>query len=252
MMNYVYLAFIAIIGLIFGSFLSVIVFRPNGRGVLWGRSECRKCLVRLKWYDLFPIFSFLALKGRCRYCGNKISFLYLIMEFVVLSAFVPYCWLNGPCLRIENIYWLGMIFIFLILSFFDCLYYILPDRIIGAGFFGAFLYKLFSGSGGFLEGILTGLALAGFFCIIFIVSRGEWMGFGDVKLAGFIGFTLGFPLAVWSIMIAIWIGAFWGMGLLVFRKASFKTPLPFGTFMSAIAILLIIFQKYAHYFNSIL
>ncbi len=250
-MNYVYLVFTALIGLVLGSFLSVIVFRPDGKGVLFGRSECRKCLTRLKWYDLFPIFSFLMLKGRCRYCGHKISFLYLIIELVTLSTFVPYCWLNGPCLGIENIYWLGIIFILLALSFFDYLYYILPDRIIGIGFLVAILRGLSPGSGGFSEGILTGLALAGFFCIIFIVSQGKWMGFGDVKLAGFIGFVLGFPLAVWSILVAIWIGAFWGIGLLVAKKANLKTPLPFGTFMSVTAILLIIFKKYVEYFSPI-
>ena len=153
---------------------------------------------------------------------------------------------------VDSIYWLGMIFIFLALLFYDFLYYILPDRIIGVGFLGALLFKLFSSDNGFLEGILTGLALAGFFCIIFVVSRGEWMGFGDVKLAGFIGFIFGFPLAIWSILIATWMGAFWGMGLLVVKKASLKTPLPFGTFMGAVAILVIIFKKYVEYFNPIL
>lgn len=251
MIGYVYLIFVALIGLAFGSFLTVIVFRPDGKGILLGRSECRKCTVSLRWYDLFPIFSFLMLKGRCRYCGDKISFLYLIIELATLSAFVPYCWLNGPCFGMEGIYWLGIIFIFLALSFFDYLYYILPDRIIGAGFIGALLYRLLS-SGGFSEGILTGLALAGFFCILFVMSRGEWIGFGDVKLAGFIGFILGFPLAIWSILVATWIGALWGIGLLVTKKANLKTPLPFGTFMSAITILLIIFKKYVEYFSPIL
>lgn len=251
-MNYIHLIFIALLGLVLGSFLSVIIFRPDGRGILFGRSECRKCLIRLKWYDLFPIFSFLMLKGRCRYCGHKISFLYLVIELATLSAFVPYCWLNGPCLDIESIYWLGMILIFLALSFFDYLHYILPDRIIGIGFLTAILYGLSFSRDGFSEGVLTGLALAGFFCIIFIVSRGEWMGFGDVKLAGLIGFVLGFPLAAWSILVATWIGALWGMGLLVTKKANLKTPLPFGTFMSAVAILLIIFKQYVEYFNPIL
>lgn len=250
-MGYVYLIFVAFIGLAFGSFLTVIIFRPNGKGILLGRSECRKCLTRLKWYDLFPIFSFLMLRGRCRHCGHKITFLYLVIELATLSAFVPYCWLNGPCLGIESVYWLGMILILTALSFFDYLYYILPDRIIGVGFVGALLYRLLSG-GGFSEGILTGLALASFFCIIFIISRGEWMGFGDVKLVGFIGFVLGFPLAIWSILIATWIGALWGIGLLVTKKANLKTPLPFGTFMSATTILLVIFKKYVEYFNPIL
>lgn len=250
-MNYIRLIFIALVGLAFGSFLTVIIFRPDGKGILWGRSECRKCRAGLKWYDLFPIFSFLILKGRCRYCGQRISFLYLIIEVITLLTFVPYCWLNGPCLGIESIYWLGMILIFLALSFFDYLYYILPDWILSVGFLGAFLYRVFYG-GGVIEGISTGLALAGFFCIIFIVSRGEWMGFGDVKLAGLIGFILGFPLAVWSILVAIWVGALWGVGLLVIKKANLKTPLPFGTFMSAAAVLSIIFKKYVEYFNPIL
>lgn len=251
-MSYTPLILVAFAGLMFGSFLSVIIFRPDGRGVLFGRSECRKCFTRLRWYDLLPILSFVVLRGKCRYCGQRISSMYLATELITLSTFVPYCWLNGPCSGVGNVYWLGMIFVLLALSAFDFLYYILPDKIIGLGFIVAVSYELFFNGQGIMVELLTGLALASFFCIIFIVSRGEWMGFGDVKLAGFIGFILGFPLAVWSILVAVWIGAFWGMGMLAANKANLKTPLPFGTFMGATAILSIIFQKYVEQLTPIL
>lgn len=248
-----YLIAILFIGLIFGSFLSVIVSRLDQKsGLFFGRSECPNCLAKLKWYDLFPVFSFLVLKGKCRYCGDNISWLYPVMELAVASSFLLYCGVNGQCFNLAGAYWLIIIFFLLTLTFFDYVHFILPDKLILTVFSFSLLYHLIFTSESIKNGLLTGLALGGFFVILFMCSRGEWMGFGDVKLAFLIGFVLGYPMALWAIIAATWSGALWGLGMMAVGRASLKTPLPFGTFMSATTILLIIFKKYVEYFSPIL
>lgn len=240
-------------GLMFGSFLSVIVSRLDQKdGLFLGRSECPSCSVKLRWYDLFPIFSFLALKGKCRYCGEKISWLYPVMELTVAGSFLSYCGINGQCLSLVGFHWLIVIFFLLALLFFDYAHFILPDKLIATVFSFTFLYYLVFNTELIGNGLWTGLSLGGLFGILFLVSRGEWMGFGDVKLAFLIGFILGYPIGALAIIVAIWSGALWGLGMIALGRADLKTPLPFGTFMSAAAILLIIFREYVEYFSSIL
>ena len=79
------------------------------------------------------------------------------------------------------------------------------------------------------------------------MSHGEWIGFGDVKLAFLVGFVLGYPLALFSIVSAVWIGAIWGMAMMARGKANLKTALPFGSFISAMAILALIFKDYVNF-----
>jgi len=228
--------------------MSVIVFRLDVKeGIVSGRSECRKCFAKLKWHDLIPVFSFIWLKGKCRYCKDKISFIYPVMEMAVAGSFVLYSLVNGPFISSELIYGLIIIFIFLILTFFDYLFYILPDKIILTGLGTAFLYTSIFHREIILNGLFTGLGLAGFFGIIFLVSHGEWIGFGDVKLAFLVGFVLGYPLALFSIVSAVWIGAIWGMAMMARGKANLKTALPFGSFISAMAILALIFKDYVNF-----
>lgn len=256
-MAFIELIFIFVLGLVFGSFMSVIVFRLDAEsrtdksdlsgarmkgGIVFGRSECRKCMAKLKWHDLIPIFSFLWLRGKCRYCKDKIDFIYPLMELAVAGSFVLYSLVNGLSISVELIYWLAIIFIFLILIFFDYLFYILPDKIILAGIGISLLYMIFFHRELILNSLFTGFGLAAFFGIIFLVSHGEWIGFGDVKLAFLTGFVLGYPLALLATIAAVWAGAIWGLALMARGKANLKTALPFGSFLSAVTILFIIFN----------
>ena len=237
-------AYIFILGLILGSFLSVIVSRlDQKRGIFLGRSECPDCLTKLKWYDLFPVFSFLFLRGKCHYCGRHISWLYPIMEFTVAGSFLSYCAISSQCFSLAGFYWLFVIFILLALLFFDYVHYILPDKLILIALVAVLIYNLVFNSHLIINGLLTGLALGGFFGIIFVVSRGEWIGFGDVKLAFLVGFILGYPAAIFAITVATWSGALWGLGMIATGKANLKTQLPFGTFICGSAIIFIIFNE---------
>jgi len=88
---------------------------------------------------------------------------------------------------------------------------------------------------------LSGFALAGAFAILYVVSAGKWMGFGDVKLVGLIGLAFGYPVSVVVLVFSVWSGALFGLTLMLFRKASLKTALPFGAFLGAFSVLAIIF-----------
>ena len=244
-MDYIVLVFVAIIGLILGSFMSVIVARlDNKSGILIGRSECPKCLVQLRWYDLVPLFSFLILGGKCRYCKEKISFIYPIMELSMAGSLLLYYWFNGPFISWEIIHGFIVIFILLALAFFDYKHYILPDKLMFTGLAVSLAYLIFIRPDVLLGSILTGFGLAGFFAIIYLVSRGEWMGFGDVKLVLLVGFILGYPAGLLSIIAAVWAGAIFGIALMVIGRANLKTALPFGSFICGVSILFFIFNNY--------
>lgn len=244
-MVFIEFLFIFVLGLVLGSFMSVIVFRLDVKeGIIKGRSECRKCLAKLKWHDLAPVFSFIWLRGRCRYCKDKISFIYPTMELAVAGSFVLFSVFRGLSFDVEMIYWLAIIFVFLILAFFDYLFYILPDKVILTGLGISFFYTIIFERGMILNGLFTGLGLALFFGTIYLVSHGEWIGFGDVKLAFLVGFVLGYPLALLSVVAAVWTGAIWGMLLMARGRANLKTALPFGSFLSAVVILFSILNDY--------
>lgn len=243
-MNLLTYILIFFIGLCVGSFINVLVMRLDRKDGLWtGRSECPSCHHKLSWLDLMPVISYLFLKGKCRYCRSKISAIYPIVEIATSSVFVVYFWVNGFFFDLGVIYELTIMFLLISLVFFDFEYLILPDKIIFSGIGLSILRLMFLG-GGFLNYIITGFVMAGFFGIIYLVSHGEWMGFGDVKLALLIGLIFGYPVAIFSMIGAVWMGAILGLMLMFLGRAGLKTALPFGSFISGVAIITIIFSDY--------
>ena len=242
---FLYYLSVFILGTCVGSFLNVVLFRLERKGgILIGRSECPECLTRLQWYDLLPLISYLFLKGNCRYCKSEISLIYPLMEFTAGLAVLGYLVINGPTLNLFSVYYLSIIFLFLLLTFFDALYLILPNKITFGAIILAFAFDVI-----FKKPELVGLMLSGFlfslaFAIIYLVSHGQWMGFGDVKLVFAIGLILGYPLGLLAITVAIWTAAIWGIVLILFKKANLKTALPFGSFLSAATIIFIVFKDF--------
>ena len=239
-----YYSTVFIVGLCIGSFLNVIVFRLDRKtGILMGRSECSSCSGQLKWYDLIPLISYVYLRGNCRYCKAEISAIYPLVELTTGLAVFSYFWVNGLMFGSSDIFSLVFISLFLLLIFFDALYFILPDKIvftaIGAALFYDVIFRRPDLYNLLLSGFLSSLA----FAIIYLASRGEWMGFGDVKLVFAIGLVLGYPLGIFAMVVAVWTAALWGIILLLLKKANRKTALPFGSFLSAATIVFIIFEN---------
>ena len=236
--------FIVIFGLIGGSFLNVLLFRLGKKdGLFLGRSECPKCLVRLKWYDLIPIFSYFQLKGKCRYCGKKISTIYPIVEAITATFFLLFFINNGIVLNIDTVFWLIILFFLVSIIFFDILYFIIPDKIVFPLILLTISYNWFYRSIEFNNMLLSGFVLGAFFAIIYMLSKGRWIGLGDAKLVFLMGLLFGYPFGFWVLVVSVWIAAIWGITLIILKKATIKTALPFGTFLSVVSILFIIFEN---------
>ena len=217
-----------ILGTIIGSFLNCLVCRfHNNEDFLVKRSYCPHCKHPLSWQDLIPIFSFLFLKAKCRYCKMPISSQYFLAELATGALFV--------LALTQHSYFLLLAFCFLIVIFiYDFKYYIIPDKVIFPAIIISFFYQLVSNLQSidiFYSAVISALAAAGFFLAIFLISRGRWIGFGDVKLALFMGLLLNFPNILIALFLGFFIGAIIGTVLIVLNKKGLKSEVPFGPFL---------------------
>jgi prepilin signal peptidase PulO-like enzyme (type II secretory pathway) len=220
---------ILILGLIVGSFLNCVIYRLEvGKSFLRGRSFCPDCKHELSWYDLIPVFSYIFLRGKCRYCGKKISIQYPIVEISTGLIFL----LIFSQFPITNFIFLAIIFSLLIITFvFDLKHFIIPDQIILSAIFVSLIYRLFESYDFLLNFLFSAIGASGFFLIIYLISRGKWIGFGDVKFGFFMGIFLGFPNILVGLYSAFMIGAIIGVGLILAKRKKMKSEIPFGPFL---------------------
>ncbi|MBI2064230.1 MAG: prepilin peptidase [Candidatus Yanofskybacteria bacterium] len=232
---------ILILGMSIGSFLNVIIFRLGKKGgILLGRSECPYCGRVLKWHDLIPVLSFLTLKGRCRYCRRKISLIYPAVEILTAVAFLAYVHFRNTY-DVEVIYGLTLISGLMVITFSDLLELIIPDKIVFPLIILAFVFNLSAAD--ISARLITALILGSIFAIMYLGSRGRWIGLGDAKLVFLIGLALGYPLGALAVLLSVWTGALVGIVLVAVKKATLKTALPLGTFLATSLIIFIIFQN---------
>lgn len=231
-------SFFFLLGLFIGSFLNVVIYRlPRGETIIWGRSRCPACGRVLAWYDLVPVVSYLALRGRCRHCGERISPRYVAVELMTGAVFAELFWHFGLSAALLKYLFLSCILI--AASFIDLEHYVIPDRLVATGFIGAGLFELYFREVGFLSSFLGSVASGGILLSVIILSRGG-MGLGDAKLAAMAGFFLGWPKAVFSLFLAVISGGIVAAFLLLLKLKGRKDAVPFGPFISlgAIAALL--------------
>lgn len=269
------LLLIFILGLVFGSFLNVLILRYNtGESVIKGSSRCFICGKKLKWRELIPVLSFIFQKGRCRNCGVKISLEYLVVEiitgfvfiFVYLkqTEFFEYVFFYGksfsaPALNLLfskvlefSFGFREIFFITFPLFFFSCLIiisvYDYHHKIIPAGYsyflFFLSLVHVFLASYIFFDlkflirNSLSGIAFFLFFFLLSYLSREKWMGYGDSKLAVSIGLFLGPAKSLMALMFSFWFGTIFGIFvILLSKKLSLKSQVPFAPFLSLGAFL---------------
>lgn len=240
--------FIFLFGLAVGSFLNSVIYRlERGESFFFARSYCPACQHILTWKDLIPVFSFIFLKGKCRYCQQKISWQYPLVELATafifsLIFFQNYITLYSSIWKVA-FYWIFSSFL-IVIFVYDLKHYIIPDRVIYPALGITFLYQIISNfqfpiSITSFQFLLTNLYLpflsalgaAIFFLIIILISHGQWLGIGDLKLAFLMGLFLSFPNILVALFSAFFLGAIIGIGLIIARKKTMKSPLPFGPFL---------------------
>lgn len=241
-----------------GSFVNVILDRYNTGLKFWkGKSFCFSCNTLLKRLHMFPVVSFLFLRGRCSNCGSRIPYESFVIESImgILSVLVVFKLglLNSDFSWMLATNYLLLISIFatiVLISFYDLRHMIIPDSFLIIFIILSFLYNLnfilhnsllfFMG-----EYILSAILLALPFLIIFLLSRGEWIGFGDIKYIAVLGFFLGLIKGSSAVIVAFWVGAIFSVLLLLTPKVlgllglskntnKFKmnSAIPFGPFLS--------------------
>ena len=235
----------ALLGLAVGSFLNLCIDRlPLGKSIISPPSHCDACQQRLKTWDLVPLFSYLWLRGRCRYCGAHIPRRLPLVELATALLFAFLCWQYGLSLQLA----IALIYacLFLVIFVIDLEHGLVLDNVVYPGMALAFVFSFFWPWAeivwhdiGVLSALLGGAIGFGLMLIPYLISRGG-MGGGDVKLAGLIGLTTGFPLVFFALFLGILGGGLVAIALLIAGVKSRKEPIPFGPFLAAAAMVTLI------------
>lgn len=229
-MNTIYLILFFIIGLMVGSFLNVLILRiDNLKSVVNTRSRCPGCKHTLAWNDLIPLVSFFLLKGRCRYCGKKISNQYPMVEFGTGLAFAVLFLAFG--LNLPLIYYLLIFSILIVVFVYDLRTQMTPEVFVWLALVLSFLGSWYFGGLGMLSMIYGGLVAGGVLALLVIVSKEKWMGSGDIKIGLILGFLVGYPAAVFGIFSAFLLGSIAGLIYMKIANKTMKDTLPFAPFL---------------------
>lgn len=238
--------YVFIIGIIFGSFFNVCIFRiPKGQSVSNPPSHCPTCNTRLKAIDLIPIISYLISGRKCRYCNEKISSRYAKVELLTGILFLLVYNIN--LVHIKTIYYLVFISILIIITFIDIDHYIIPDGLIIIGSVFAIVFNLIFKVLTIKESILGALICGGgilllIYFIEFIVKK-EVMGGGDIKLFAMVGLFLGVKNSLLVALISVYVGAIFGIGTILFakiKKQEYNSMIPYGPFISVASLMVIL------------
>ncbi len=261
------IAFYIIFGLIFGSFLSVCIYRiPLSRlesiaaenadlieqpvnpvpGITFTeprRSICFHCKKTLRWWHNIPVVSWILLRGKCAYCKHPISARYPVVELMAaFSSYLSFTW-YGPTLT-------GLVVFFfccalIVISFIDYDYYIIPNVISLPGvvvgfaiavinqFFHLFSYPIVASISGSLYGLLLGGGFLFAVSELYLrVRRKEGLGMGDVKLLAMTGVLFGPEASLYTIFVGSLLGSVLGIGLVIFGGRKMSQQLPFGPYLA--------------------
>jgi leader peptidase (prepilin peptidase)/N-methyltransferase len=250
-----YFAFIVFMfGACFGSFLNVCIYRiPAELSVVKPRSRCPKCMTNLAWKDNIPIFGWIFLGGKCRYCKAPIAARYPSIELFTAILFTV-VWLKYPLFQESGLdfrfvaYWV-LAFGLVLGSFVDLDEMWIPDRctiggmIIGPIF--SFLIPSMHGAESHVAGLIQSLiGLAFGFGLLWSVSflgrlilKKDAMGFGDVKLMGALGAFLGLESVIFIVFISSLLGSVIGISFIAAGKKELQSKIPFGPYIALAAVI---------------
>lgn len=232
-------------GLVVGSFLNVLVDRLSQEESITGRSHCDHCKKTLAPADLIPVFSYVFLGGRCRYCKTKLSIQYPLVELLTGVVFVL-SWHFAPFMAVPlKLLTVALSCVLLVILVADFKYQIIPDEmqvalvVIGLGM----LLLTGAAPSAILWRIAEGALIMAPILFLYLITRGRGMGFGDVKLAFGIGVLLGAINGALALYIAFITGAAVGVVLLLLSKFKMKSKIAFGPFLVAGIVVMFFFEK---------
>ncbi len=232
-----------IFGLCFGSFLNVLVYRlPLKLSIIKPPSSCPACKTGLSFIDLIPLFGYLLLKGKCRYCSASISFRYPLVELFTGLLFVAVFYQFG--FSASGFFYLALLVLLYAVTLIDLDLRIVPNALVAAGMIAGLLFYLpallsmvTKVPGWLLIDRLPLDAMLGFFTggglllIIILVSRGG-MGAGDMKLMAMIGLYVGLRGVALVLLAAFILGALAGIAMMLLGRATRKSALPFAPYLA--------------------
>ncbi|WP_108669437.1 prepilin peptidase [Peribacillus acanthi] len=221
--------YIFILGAILGSFYNVVGLRvPLNQSIIKPRSHCPSCKRTLTAVDLVPIFSYLILGGKCRGCGQKISIKYPLIELSTAFLFVLAFYKIGFNWELLTAWTFISLLIIIIVS--DIAYMLIPDKILLFFLPLLIIERIWLPLNPWWDSIVGAFFGFGLLFFIAVISKGG-MGGGDIKLYFLIGIVLGFKFTLLSFFIATFIGAIYGLGIIMVGKFKKRQPIPFGPFI---------------------
>lgn len=221
--------FVFALGLIIGSFLNVCIYRiPNSMSIVRGRSYCPKCKHQLNFLDLMPLFSYLIQKGKCRYCHTRISPRYFFIELLTGILYILIYQTYGYTL--QSLFHFIFTAILIVIAFIDYdtmdIYDYNHYLILTLGILRYLLVRDLA----FIEQLLGSFILFIPLLLIYYLIK-DGLGGGDVKLVGSCGFYLGISSSVLAFFISTISATLYAIYLLLIKKKSSKTQIPFGPFL---------------------
>lgn len=239
---------VATLGLIVGSFLNVVIYRFNTGESLNGSSHCLSCGERLRWFELMPVFSYLFLHGRCRYCSSHIPIRYLLVEVTTAVLFALSYGIAESLFHLLLI-WI-LVSVLVVVVVYDINHFIIPDQlVILLSVVAAVVYMVVTpvsllSTLVVIPASAATIALA-FYGGLWLYSKGRWIGFGDVKLVVPLGFMSGLSGIFSMIVLSFWLGAVISVAIIAWqrykqgktkaknygRQLTIKSEVPFAPFL---------------------
>lgn len=259
-----FLAFVFIFGLVFGSFLNVCIYRlPKEESLVFPSSHCTNCGTNLKFYHNIPVISYIFLGGRCHSCGSGISIVYPVVELLTAVLVTLLFYKFG--ITLKTFVYLILVFSLIVITFIDLEHMIIPNVITLPGIIIGFVYNLAITDWDLLFRAARNLDLSSMLFIIpripalnslfgiligggsllliaylyKLIRKNEGMGMGDVKLLAMLGAFLGVNGVFFIIFISSLVGSVVGIAIILINRQNLKFALPYGPFISLGAILFI-------------
>jgi leader peptidase (prepilin peptidase) / N-methyltransferase len=263
------IAMLGVLGVVFGSFVNAWVWRLHEQeelegkktkaaearrkrlSITKGRSMCPYCEHELGAKDLVPVVSWLALHGRCRYCRKPISWQYPVVEIITGALFaLSYVWWPvgfNAAQVFAFVVWLGCVVAFMALALYDLRWFLLPDQIVlplivvvAVSVMVQFMWR--HDLAHLWEPVIGASVIGGLFWLLWRVSDGKWIGYGDVKLSIVLGLLAGTPAkAFLVIFLASLLGTIVSIPLLAKGRAGLKLHIPFGPYLLAATVVVVLY-----------